>query len=67
LSKESTLAERRALFEKTVKRIDVTFETVPAGAGRTRARHVTTGASVQATDLLALVQEVPLSERKLLG
>jgi hypothetical protein len=49
----SPAVERRRLFHATVRRIDLSFETVPPKPGRKRARHHFTGASVQANGLLA--------------
>lgn len=59
--------ERRRLFRKALKRLDVRFRTEPAADGRKRERHVFELASVQANGLLSLAQQAGCTEDWLLG
>ncbi|MBL4846126.1 MAG: recombinase family protein [Planctomycetes bacterium] len=67
LGKESTLEQRRAFFERAIKRIDLRYETLPPREGRKRSVHRFIDATVQATDLLGVTQEVAFSNAELLG
>lgn len=67
LTRESSPQERRELFERTVKRIDVRFESVNPLGGGTRQRHVPIGATVKTNDLLGVAQQVGCTKNELLG
>lgn len=67
LDKDATLDEKRGLFERTVRKVEVEFKTVNPTDGRKRGRHVPLGADVQTIDLLGVAQEVALNEKGLLG
>ncbi len=63
----SPAVERRKMFQATVRRIDLSFETVPPKPGRKRARHRFVGASVRANGLLGIAQQAGCPSDKLLG
>ena len=62
-------AWERALYHlgASPERVSLEYRTVPPQEGRTRPKHMFVGASVQATDLLGVTQEVQLSNAELLG
>ena len=67
LGRDSALDAKREFFERAVERVELEYRTIPPLEGRTRPKHMFVGASVQATDLLGVTQEVELSDVELLG